>query len=44
MAIEPWRIAKVIRIENETANTRRYWLQVDELERFDFIQIGRAHV
>jgi glycine betaine catabolism B len=37
MAIEPWRIAKVIRIENETANTRRYWLQVDELERFDFI-------
>ena len=37
MAIEPWRIATVIRIENETANTRRYWLQVDELERFDFI-------
>ena len=37
MAIEPWRIAKVIRIENETANTRRYWLQVDELEKFDFI-------
>ncbi len=37
MAIEPWRIAKVIRIENETANTRRYWLQIDELEQFDFI-------
>lgn len=36
MAIEPWRMAKVIRIENETATTRRYWLQVPELERFDF--------
>lgn len=36
MAIEPWRIAKVIRIENETANTRRYWMQVPELEVFDF--------
>jgi ferredoxin-NADP reductase len=37
MAIEPWRIAKVIRIENETPNTRRFWLQVPELEKFDFI-------
>src|SRR3982751_6092516 len=37
MAIEPWRTAKVIRIENETPNTRRFWLQVPELERFDFI-------
>lgn len=36
MSIEPWRIAKVIRIENETANTRRFWLQVPELEVFDF--------
>ncbi len=37
MAIEPWRIAKVIKIENETATTRRYWMQVPELEKFDFI-------
>ncbi|NOT91340.1 ferredoxin--NADP reductase [Ferruginibacter sp.] len=36
MAIEPWRIAKVIKIENETANTRRYWMQVPELEKLDF--------
>jgi glycine betaine catabolism B len=36
MAIEPWRAAKVIKIENETANTRRFWLQVPELERFDY--------
>ncbi len=36
MAIEPWRNATVIKIENETANTKRYWLQVPELEKFDF--------
>ncbi len=36
MAIEPWRTAKVIKIQNETTNTRRYWLQVPELESFDF--------
>ncbi|WP_462249872.1 ferredoxin--NADP reductase [Ferruginibacter sp.] len=36
MAIEPWRTAKVIKIENETINTRRFWLQVPELESFDF--------
>jgi glycine betaine catabolism B len=36
MAIEPWRIAKVIKIENETANTKRFWLQVPELESFDY--------
>lgn len=36
MAIEPWRLAQVIRIENETTNTRRFWLQVPALDRFDF--------
>jgi ferredoxin-NADP reductase len=36
MAIEPWRNATVIKIVNETFNTRRYWLQVPELESFDF--------
>ena len=36
MAIELWRIAKVIRIENETANTKRFWLQVPELTSFDY--------
>jgi glycine betaine catabolism B len=36
MAIEPWRTAKVIKIENETTNTRRFWLQVPELESFDY--------
>lgn len=36
MAIQPWRTGKVIRIENETPATRRYWIQVTELEVFDF--------
>jgi ferredoxin-NADP reductase len=36
MAAEPWRTAKVIKIVNETHNTRRYWMQVPELESFDF--------
>lgn len=36
MAIQPWRTGKVIRIEQETPNTRRYWITVPELDRFDF--------
>ena len=36
MAVQPWRTGKVIRIEQETPSTRRYWIQVPELERFDF--------
>lgn len=34
--LEPWRTGKVIRIENATAQTRRFWIQVPELESFDF--------
>lgn len=37
MALQPWRIGHIIRIENETADTRRFWVQVPELEKFDFI-------
>ena len=37
MALQPWRIGKVIRIENETATTRRFWIEVPELETFDFV-------
>jgi glycine betaine catabolism B len=36
MALEPWRTGRVIRIEDETYNTRRFWIEVPELERFDF--------
>jgi ferredoxin-NADP reductase len=37
MALLPWRKGKVIRIENETAGTKRYWIKVPELDVFDFI-------
>ncbi|HEX2607763.1 MAG TPA: FAD-binding oxidoreductase [Flavisolibacter sp.] len=36
MALQPWRKGIVTRIENETASTRRFWIQVPELESFDF--------
>lgn len=36
MALEPWRTGHVIRVENETKNTKRYWIQVPELTSFDF--------
>ncbi len=34
--LEPWRTGKVIRIEDATTNTKRFWIQIPELERFDF--------
>ena len=34
--LEPWRIGKVIRIENETSVLRRFWIEVPELASFDF--------
>ncbi len=37
MALQPWRKGKIIRIENHTYNTKRFWIQVPELDRFDFI-------
>lgn len=36
MAVQPWRTGKVIRIENETTATRRFWIQVPEIGSFDF--------
>jgi CDP-4-dehydro-6-deoxyglucose reductase len=37
MALQPWRNGKVIRIENETDDTKRFWIEVTELNSFDFI-------
>lgn len=34
--LEPWRIGTVIRIEDETYNTKRFFIRVNELESFDF--------
>ncbi|HEY5405982.1 MAG TPA: FAD-binding oxidoreductase [Ginsengibacter sp.] len=36
MAAEPWRTGTVIRIEDETYNTRRFFIKVNELESFNF--------
>ncbi len=36
MALLPWRKGIVIRIENETYNTRRFWIQLPEPDAFDF--------
>ena len=35
--LQPWRTGTVIRIEDETQSTRRFWIEVTELENFDFI-------
>lgn len=37
MALQPWRKGIVIRIADETSNTRRFWIQIPELNSFDFI-------
>jgi len=37
MALQPWRQGIVIKIEDETADTKRFWIQVPELDIFDFI-------
>ena len=37
MAVQPWQTGKVIRIENEAQDTRRFWIEVPELTSFDFI-------
>jgi ferredoxin-NADP reductase len=37
MALQPWRTGKVIRIENENQNIRRFWIEIPDIEVFDFI-------
>ena len=34
--LQPWRKGIVTRIEQETYNTRRFWITVPEIESFDF--------
>jgi len=36
MALQPWRTGTVIRIEDETYNTKRFFIKVNALESFDF--------
>jgi len=37
MALQPWRKGKVIRIDDHTHNTKRFWIEVADVENFDFI-------
>ncbi len=34
--LEPWRTGKIIRIENETNSTRRFWIQIPEIDSFSY--------
>ena len=34
--VQPWQTGKVIKIENETSSTRRFWIQLPSLESFEF--------
>ncbi|QEC68099.1 FAD-dependent oxidoreductase [Panacibacter ginsenosidivorans] len=34
--LEPWRTGIVIKLEDVTPSTRRFWIQIPELEKFDF--------
>lgn len=34
--LQPWRTGKVIKIENATSATRRFWIEVAGLDTFDF--------
>lgn len=36
MALQPWRRGIVTKIENETYNTRRFWISIPEVDAFDF--------
>lgn len=36
MALQPWLKAKVIKIKDEAADTKRFWFEVPELDKFDF--------
>jgi ferredoxin-NADP reductase len=34
--VQPWQTGKIIRIENETPSTRRFWIEMPSLQSFDF--------
>jgi CDP-4-dehydro-6-deoxyglucose reductase len=36
MALQPWRKGIVIRIDDHTHNTKRFWIKVPESDKFDF--------
>src|SRR5580765_504314 len=34
--LQPWQTGKIVRIENEAENTRRFWIELPSLQSFDF--------
>ncbi|MBG9375750.1 FAD-dependent oxidoreductase [Panacibacter sp. DH6] len=34
--LEPWRKGRIVRIEDETSTTKRFWIEIPELVNFDF--------
>ncbi|NBR37203.1 MAG: oxidoreductase, partial [Chitinophagales bacterium] len=36
MALLPWQKAVIIKTEDCSPTTRRFWMQLPELDRFDF--------
>jgi ferredoxin-NADP reductase len=36
MAVQPWRKGIITKIEDETYNTKRFWIEIPELSTFDF--------
>jgi ferredoxin-NADP reductase len=34
--LQPWQTGKIIRIEQEASQTRRFWIQIPALQSFDF--------
>ncbi len=36
MALQPWLKGTVVKIENETQDTKRFWIQIPDLNSFDF--------
>ncbi len=37
MALLPWQTGKVIRIEDHTYNTKQFWIEIEGIDRFDFV-------
>lgn len=35
--LQPWRTGIVVKIDDETVYTKRFWIQIPEVERFDFV-------
>jgi ferredoxin-NADP reductase len=36
MAVQPWRTGKIIRIDEYTPNTKRFWIEVPDSDNFNF--------